>query len=138
MKKYKRIFTIVVDSMGVGEMEDSPQYGDKDVNTLGHIAEKMESFNIPNLQKLGIGNLLPLKNVPPQEKPMAYLMKMNETSKAKDTMTGHWEIMGIKVDVPFQTFTETGFPKELIKELEKRTGHKVICTSRYRRRSNIG
>ena len=126
MKKYKRIFTIVVDSMGVGEMEDSPQYGDKDVNTLGHIAEKMESFNIPNLQKLGIGNLLPLKNVPPQEKPMAYLMKMNETSKAKDTMTGHWEIMGIKVDVPFQTFTETGFPKELIKELEKRTGHKVI------------
>lgn len=126
MKKYKRIFTIVVDSMGVGEMEDSPQYGDKDVNTLGHIAEKMESFNIPNLQKLGIGNLLPLKNIPPQEKPMAYLMKMNETSKAKDTMTGHWEIMGIKVDVPFQTFTETGFPKELIKELEKRTGHKVI------------
>ena len=124
--KYRRIFTIVVDSMGVGADETSPNYGDVNVDTLGHISEQMDTFHIPNLQKLGIANLHTLKQVPPVEKPMGYFCKMNEMSKGKDTMTGHWEMMGLKVDTPFQTFTETGFPKELIEELEKRTGHKVI------------
>ena len=124
--KYRRIFTIVVDSMGIGADETSPNYGDVNVDTLGHISEQMDTFHIPNLQKLGIANLHTLKQVPPVEKPMGYFCKMNEMSKGKDTMTGHWEMMGLKVDTPFQTFTETGFPKELIEELEKRTGHKVI------------
>ena len=126
MKKYKRIFTIVVDSLGIGAMEDSEKFGDIGVDTLGHIAESVETFNIPNLQKLGMANLHPMKNVSPVEKPLGYFMEMNETSVGKDTMTGHWEMMGLNIDKPFKTFTETGFPKELIEELEKRTGHKVI------------
>ena len=124
--KYKRIFTIVVDSMGVGADETSPKYGDIGVDTLGHISEKMEEFNIPNLQKLGIANLHKLKQVKPVENLMGYYCKLNEISTGKDTMTGHWEIMGLKIDTPFKTFTDTGFPKELIDELEKRTGHKII------------
>ena len=126
MKKYKRIFTIVVDSLGIGAMEDSEKFGDVGVDTLGHIAESVETFNIPNLQKLGMANLHPIKNVSPVEKPLGYFMEMNETSVGKDTMTGHWEMMGLNIDKPFKTFTDTGFPKELIEELEKRTGHKVI------------
>lgn len=126
MKKYKRIFTIVIDSMGVGAMPDSPEYGDEGVDTLGHISQKMDTFHIPNLKKLGIANLHKLKQVEPVEHPMAYFMKMNEISRGKDTMTGHWEIMGLKVDTPFQTFTDTGFPQELIDELSVRTGRRII------------
>ena len=126
MKKYKRIFTIVVDSLGIGAMEDSSKFGDIGVDTLGHISESVENFNIPNLQKLGLANLHPMKNVKSVEKPLGYYMEMEETSVGKDTMTGHWEMMGLNIDKPFQTFTDTGFPKELIEELEKRTGHKII------------
>ena len=126
MRKYKRIFTIVLDSLGIGEMKDSCDYGDEGVNTLGHIAEHTEDFNIPNLQKLGIANLCQLKGVSPMQSPMAKCAKLNERSLGKDTMTGHWEMMGIYTEKPFQTFTETGFPQELIDELEKRTGRKII------------
>ena len=87
--KYKRIFVIVVDSMGIGPMPDSDKYGDFDVDTLGHIAEKQTKFVIPNLQKLGIANLKKLKSVPPVEKPLGYYMAMREKSVGKDTMTGH-------------------------------------------------
>lgn len=126
MKKYKRIFTIVIDSLGIGAMEDSEQFGDKGVNTLGHIAERMEDFQIPNLRKLGIANLCSLSGLAPEEKPLGYRMVMREMSNGKDTMTGHWEMMGLHITTPFRTFTETGFPKELIDELSKRTGHKII------------
>ena len=126
MQKYKRIFTIVIDSLGIGAMADSEKFGDVGVNTLGHIAEHMEDFKIPNLRKLGIANLCSLKGVEPAESPMGYFMKMNEASNGKDTMTGHWEMMGIYTTKPFKTFTDHGFPPELIKELEERTGHKVI------------
>lgn len=126
MQKYKRIFTIVIDSLGIGAMEDSERFGDVGVNTLGHIAEHMENFKIPNLRRLGIANLVALKGVEPVEKPLAYFMKMNEASNGKDTMTGHWEMMGIYTTKPFKTFTDHGFPSELIRELEARTGHKVI------------
>lgn len=126
MKKYKRIFTIVIDSLGIGAMEDSEQFGDKGVNTLGHIAERMENFQIPNLRKLGIANLCSLSGLAPEEKPLGYRMVMREMSNGKDTMTGHWEMMGIHTTKPFQTFTDTGFPPELIKELEERTGRTVI------------
>lgn len=126
MKKYKRIFTIVVDSLGVGEMSDSKEYGDIGVDTLGHIAESVESFKIPNLQKLGLSNLHPIKHVEPVEKPLAYFMKMREASIGKDTMTGHWEMMGLKIETPFQTFTDTGFPNELLEELKKKTGHNIV------------
>lgn len=126
MKKYKRIFTIVIDSLGIGAMDDAEKYGDIGVNTLGHIAESVERLNIPNLQKLGIANLCKLKNIEPVAKTLGYYGELKETSVGKDTMTGHWEMMGLNIDKPFQTFTETGFPKELIDELEKRFGHKIV------------
>ncbi len=114
--KYKRIFTIVLDSLGVGAMHDAHEYGDVGSDTLGHIAENMEEFHIPNLQKLGIGNLCELKSVPPVDEPMAKYAKLNEMSIGKDTMTGHWELMGIYTNKPFKTFAENGFPPELIEE----------------------
>ena len=125
-KKYKRVFTVVIDSLGIGALPDSEQYGDHGVNTLAHIADSVETFTIPTLQKLGLGNLCPMKQVAPVEKPMAIYTKLGEMSTGKDTMTGHWEMMGLQTTQPFQTFTDTGFPKELIEELEKRTGHKII------------
>ncbi len=126
MKQYKRVFAIVLDSLGVGAMEDSPQYGDIGVDTLGHISEKAETLHIPNLQKLGLANLHPLKQAAPVEAPMAKYCKLREMSNGKDTMTGHWEMMGLHITKPFQTFTDTGFPPELIKELETRCGKRVI------------
>ena len=126
MKKYNRIFTIVIDSFGAGAMPDAADYGDAGTDTMGHISESVEDFHIPNLQKLGIANLHPLKQVTPVERPMGYYSFLREASTGKDTMTGHWEMMGLHITKPFLTFTEHGFPKELIDELEKRTGHKVI------------
>lgn len=126
MKKYKRIFTIVIDSFGAGEMPDAARYGDEGTDTMGHISQNVDEFTIPNLQKLGIANLHPLKQVAAVERPMGYYTFLKEASTGKDTMTGHWEMMGLHITKPFKTFTETGFPKELIDELEKRTGHKVI------------
>ena len=126
MKKYKRIFVIVMDSLGIGAADDAAAYGDAGTDTLGHIAERRDKFVIPNLQKIGMANLHPLKQVHPVEHPMGYYMEMKERSAGKDTMTGHWELMGLYTQKPFQTFTEHGFPQGLIDELEKRTGHKVI------------
>ena len=126
MQKYNRVFVIVMDSLGVGAMEDSEKSGDVGVNTLGHISESVETFQIPNLQKLGMANITPLATVPGAESPLGYYTKLKEKSNGKDTMTGHWEMMGLEVTKPFQTFTETGFPPELIAELEERTGRKII------------
>ena len=125
-KKYKRVFTIVIDSLGAGDAVDAATFGDAGTDTLGHIAESVGDLYIPNLQKLGIANMKPLKNITPVEDPKAYYTRLNEASNGKDTMTGHWEMMGLHITKPFLTFTEHGFPKELIEELEKRTGHKVI------------
>ena len=126
MERFKRIFVVVMDSLGVGAMDDSSEFGDTGVNTLGHISQAADSLNMPNLRKMGMANLTPLKQVEPVEKAIGYYGKMREKSKGKDTMTGHWEMMGLEVKKPFKTFTENGFPPELIAELEKRTGHKVI------------
>ena len=126
VKKYKRIFTIVIDSLGAGALPDAAEYGDAGTDTLGHISESVDSFVIPNLQKLGMANLHSLKQVEAVEKPLAHYGKLREASTGKDTMTGHWEMMGLHITKPFKTFTDTGFPPELIAELEKRTGHKVI------------
>ncbi len=126
MGRYKRIFVIVIDSLGIGPMPDGEKFGDIGVNTLGHISESVDTFHIPNLQRLGLANLTPLKQVEAVERPLGYQAVLRETSNGKDTMTGHWEMMGIETKTPFQTFTEHGFPEGLIEELERRTGHKVI------------
>ena len=86
----------------------------------------MPKFHIPNLAKLGLANLHPLKHVAPAAEPLGYYTKLLEASVGKDTMTGHWEMMGLHITTPFKTFTETGFPQDLIDELEKRTGRHII------------
>jgi len=126
MNRFKRVFVIVLDSLGVGPMADSERFGDHQVDTLGHISQKADHLMIPNLRRWGIANLHNLQGIPPTDHPIAYYTKLNERSAGKDTMTGHWEMMGLYTTKPFATFTETGFPKELLDELEKRTGHKVI------------
>ena len=125
-ERFRRVFVIVIDSLGVGGAVDAAEFGDAGADTLGHIASHVKGFSLPNLQKLGIANLHPLEKIAPVEHPMGYYTKLNEISRGKDTMTGHWEMMGLLVTTPFQTFTSHGFPKELIDELEKRTGRKII------------
>ena len=117
MKNYDRIFVIVLDSLGIGAMPDSAKFGDIGVDTFGHILEKMGSLEIPNLRKLGMLNLHPAGKMAGVEKPKGRYTHLGEASNGKDTMTGHWEMMGIKTEKPFKTFTETGFPPELIAEL---------------------
>ncbi|MDE6994017.1 MAG: phosphopentomutase, partial [Lachnospiraceae bacterium] len=126
MKKYKRIFTIVIDSLGVGAMPNAAEYDDEGTDTLGHIDDYMDPFVIPNLARMGLANLHPLSHVDGVEEPLGYYGQLLEASVGKDTMTGHWEMMGLHITTPFQTFTETGFPKELIDELSARTGRTII------------
>ncbi len=125
-KAWKRVFVIVIDSLGIGGAADAGDYGDAGADTLGHIADHVDHFQIPNLQKLGLVNLHPVRQVAPVQQPLGYFARLNERSRGKDTMTGHWEMMGLKTEKPFITFTDTGFPPELIAELERRTGHKII------------
>lgn len=122
---FKRICLIVLDSVGIGELPDAAKFGDEGAHTLGHIAEKVSFFSIPNLQRLGLGNIAPLKGVEPVAAPVAAFGKMAEISVGKDTMTGHWELMGLNITIPFQTYPN-GFPDELIREFEEKTGRKVI------------
>ncbi|WML30802.1 phosphopentomutase [Neobacillus sp. OS1-32] len=122
---YKRIFIIVMDSVGIGEAPDAEKFGDQGADTLGHIAEQMNGLHMPNMGKLGLSNIRELKGIEKAEKPLAFYTKMREASNGKDTMTGHWEIMGLNIKTPFQVFPE-GFPEELISQLEERTGRKVI------------
>ena len=125
--KFKRIFVIVADSVGIGAEPDAALYGDAGSNTLVHIAEHMPNgLNIPTLNSLGIADLDNIKGTFKVEHNNSIVMCAQEKSNGKDTMTGHWEMMGVHTTQPVQTFTDTGFPKELIDELEKRTGHKVI------------
>lgn len=114
-----------MDSLGCGEAPDAKDYNDLGSNTIGHIAERM-NLRIPNMQKLGYGNIVPIKGVPAVSNPLASYTKIQEASKGKDTMTGHWEMMGLYITEPFQTFTDTGFPKELLDELSRQTGRGII------------
>lgn len=126
MEMYKRIFVIVLDSLGIGAMPDAARFGDEGADTFGHILEKMKCLDIPNLKKLGLLNLKCGGEMEGAEYPEGRFMRMQEASNGKDTMTGHWEMMGIKTEKPFRTFTEHGFPPELIEELEKRCKRRVI------------
>lgn len=122
---YKRIFTIIIDSVGAGELPDAAKFGDVGANTLANIAKATGGLNMPVMEKLGLGSIIDIPGVEAKE-PTAFITKMDELSNGKDTMTGHWEMMGIHTTKPFITFTDTGFPKELIDELEERTGRKVV------------
>ncbi len=126
MKKYNRIVTVVLDSVGIGQTPDAGEFGDYGVNTLGNISEKV-GLELPNLQAMGLGNISYIKTVGPVANPTANYGKMQEVGDGKDTMTGHWEMMGATVHTGFQQFIENGFPQELIEEFEKRTNRKVIA-----------
>jgi phosphopentomutase len=122
---FNRIHLIVLDSVGIGAAPDAHLYGDVGADTLGHIAKEMNGLQIPNMVKLGLGNIRPINGIPSTEEPIGYYGKMQEASNGKDTMTGHWEIAGLQIDKPFKVYPN-GFPEELIQELEVRTGRKVI------------
>ncbi len=124
-KRFKRVFLVVMDSVGIGEAPDADQFDDLGADTLGHIADHMNGLKMPNMEKLGLGNIRELNGVSKADKPMAHYTKMMEASNGKDTMTGHWEIMGLHIEQPFRTFPN-GFPDDLISELESRTGRKII------------
>ena len=122
---YKRVFLIVMDSVGIGEAPDAEKFGDKGADTFGHIAEKMKGLHMPNMGKLGFSNIREIKGIEKAEKPLAYYTKMKEASNGKDTMTGHWEIMGLNIETPFRVFPE-GFPDELISRIRRKNRKKVI------------
>lgn len=124
--KYKRIFVIVMDSAGIGAMKDADKFGDAGTNTWVHTSERCGGLDIPTLNALGIGDLGKVVGSSIVSHPHTYSLILNEASNGKDTMTGHWEMMGILTTKPFKTFTDTGFPKELIDELEEKTGRKII------------
>ncbi len=106
--KYKRVFTIVVDSFGIGHAPDAKEFDDVGAHSVGHIVVMMPDLKIPNMMKLGLGNI----GIQKETQTMGYALRLQEASAGKDTMTGHWEMMGLHITTPFQTFTETGFPKE--------------------------
>ena len=124
--KYKRIFAIVLDSFGVGHAIDKEKYGDSIANTALNIDMNVNGLHVPTLEKLGFGHLDSYIGIKPINDFIGYVGRLSETSNGKDTMTGHWEMMGINTKVPFKVFTDTGFPKELIDLLEEKTGHKII------------
>lgn len=127
MKQFKRFFLIVADSAGIGEEPDAANWNDVGSNTFAHAAESVGGLNVPVMEMMGLGELDDIMGVKiPASHTNSYSMRLRETSNGKDTMTGHWEMMGINTKIPFQTFTDNGFPDSLIKELEKETGHKII------------
>ena len=120
-----RVVWIVIDSVGIGALPDSEKFGDKGVNTLGNIVKAHSNIKIPNMRKLGIGNIDGVDFMQPVENPVGTYGKCAEVSQGKDTTTGHWEMTGVLVETPFKTF-ENGFPKDIIDEFERRTGRKVV------------
>ncbi|WP_430510214.1 phosphopentomutase [Gottfriedia solisilvae] len=124
-KEFKRVFLVVMDSVGIGEAPDAEKFNDVGSDTLGHIAEKMNGLHMPNMASLGLSNIRELQGIKKAEKPLAFYSKMEESSVGKDTMTGHWEMMGLHIDKPFKVFAD-GFPAELISELESQFGRKII------------
>ncbi|AKG35489.1 phosphopentomutase [Paenibacillus durus] len=125
MSSFKRICFIVLDSVGIGEAPDAASFGDAGAHTLGHILERNPGLKLPNMQRLGLANIAPLPPLEPASAPEAYYGKMQEVSVGKDTMTGHWELMGLKIETPFNTYPD-GFPAELIQKFEAATGRKVL------------
>ena len=124
--KFKRVFLIVCDSMGIGHAKDASVYHDENANTIGHICKEKGGLAVPNMEKLGLGNLGDFKGIKKVDNPLGYALRLNEVSSGKDTMTGHWEMMGLKTTQPFITFTETGFPDEFIQLFEEKTGRKCV------------
>lgn len=125
----KRVFLIVLDSFGIGEMPDAANYGDKGSNTLGTVAKSPE-FSMPNMEKLGLFNIDGVTAKAPYAAPEGIFARMTEQSAGKDTTTGHWEIAGLISKKPMPTFPN-GFPQEMLDEFSKAVGRKVLCNKPY-------
>ncbi len=127
----KRVFLIVLDSFGIGEMEDAEAYGDRGVSTIGSVSES-SFFHVPNLQKLGLFNIegVRCRGQEPAKNPLAAVARMKEASRGKDTTIGHWEIAGLVSKEPLPTYPN-GFPEEVIDEFSKLTGRGVLCNKTY-------
>src|SRR5699024_7133256 len=121
MTTFKRVFLVVLDSVGIGAMPDAAEYNDTGAHTLRHIAEVMNGLFLPHLAQLGLGNIDCIPGVPKNDVPSGHYTKMAEASVGKDTMTGHWELMGLRIQQPLLTFP-SGFPNPLIEQLERKTG----------------
>lgn len=125
----RRVFLVVLDSFGIGEMEDAAEYGDFQVNTLKSVASS-PSFHMPNMKKLGLFNIEGIECGEKEEAPIGAYMRMKEASKGKDTTIGHWEIAGICSKRPLPTYPD-GFPKEVLDEFSRQTGRGVLCNKPY-------
>lgn len=121
----KRAVIVVLDSVGVGELPDAHLYGDQGSNTLGNVAKAVGGLNMPNAQRLGLGNIIPIEGVPPSKTPQAAWGKMAEMSVGKDTTTGHWELAGLTLKTAFPTYPR-GFPQAIITKFEQRIGRKIL------------
>ena len=122
---FKRIHLIVMDSVGIGEAPDAAAFNDEGAHTLKHTLEGFKE-SLPNLERLGLGNITDLPVVHKVDHPEAFYTKLSEASVGKDTMTGHWEMMGLNIMQPFKVYPN-GFPEELIKQIEEMTGRKVVA-----------
>jgi phosphopentomutase len=125
MPEINRVILIVLDSCGVGELPDAEEYNDQGSNTIGNTASAVNGLFLPNLQELGIGNIIKIEGVGPEEYPLANYGKMAEKSIGKDSTTGHWEIAGLIVNKPFPTYPQ-GFPTEIMKEFEKTIQRQIL------------
>ena len=123
---FKRIFVIIMDSVGIGALPDAKLFGDEGTNTFLHTAQRCGGLNLPVLGSLGLADLAPIQGVSKQRHPNSFVTTMREVSAGKDTMTGHWELMGLETKKPFKTFTDKGFPTSLIEELKAKSGHDFI------------
>lgn len=121
-----RVILIVMDSVGAGALQDACKYGDTGAHTINHIFQRYPDMRLPHLSELGLSSILGVEIAPFDGKVRGCFGRMAELSEGKDTITGHWEICGLKMEEPFRTFTDTGFPKEFISEFERRIGHSVI------------
>ncbi|MYL19490.1 phosphopentomutase [Halobacillus litoralis] len=125
MNSFKRVFLVVMDSVGIGEAPDAGKFGDEGADTLGHIAAHMNGLNMPHMGELGLSNIRSIQGIEKASAPKAHYTTMVEASNGKDTMTGHWEIMGLYIDQPFRTFPD-GFPDELLDQIKEKTGRGIV------------
>ena len=125
MRKNKRIILIILDSVGVGALPDAYKYNDENSNTLGNISKKIGGLNLPNLKKMGLGNIIYIQGIKPQLSPIANYGKMAEVSVGKGSTTGHWELMGLQISKPFPTYPN-GFPEEIMNKFHMAIGRKTL------------
>jgi phosphopentomutase len=125
----RRAFVIVIDACGAGDLPDSGAYGDAGANTLAHVAEAANGLDLPVMQSLGLGNIMPLRGVEPAAEPVVH-GRLHPLGPGKDTITGHWELMGVVTPVPLRTYPD-GFPAEVIDALRDATGRGILCNRPY-------